>query len=729
MKMQRWLTALMLGMCGIMMQGGHSLFARTEGTGELKKWTVEQATADRSLRPESVGLLYWGEKDPNNLFYSYDNKVLCFNAKSLKTDTLLRLADFEALKAQYAPDAPPLTALPEIVGMRKNCMVLHYENGYYIWTYDDNKVRLYTSMPAQATNFSYNSMEGHSAFTQDNNLYVVKDGVKFAVTQDSDPGIVNGQVVHRNEFGITKGVFWDPTGDKIAFYRMDETMVREAPLLGMAGTEETLEPTRYPEAGTTSHEVSVGVFDLDTYKTVFLKPCFDTNPYITGVTWSPDSKDIYTVQLDRAQKHLAVFCHDAATGEMKRKLFEETNPVWVEPENPVIFRPGHPDQIIWNSERNGYNHLYLYNTQGKLLKTITPDKEAWEVSEIVGCSPDGKYVYFMGTKDSPLQQNLYRVQIDNGRIKRLTKEDGTHQVRMNPLGTCFLDIYSSFDEARVTQVIDPEGNVLKKILVSKDPLAGYAKPETRVFTIKSADGVTDLYARMILPPDFDSTRQYPVIVYVYGGPHVQLITNSHLAGSPLTLQHFAQEGFIVFTVDSRGSAHRGFAFESAIHRNIGTVEVADQMKGVEYLYSLPYVDRDRIGVDGWSYGGFMTMSLKLRYPQVFKVAVAGGGVMNWAWYEVMYGERYMETPQSNPEGYEYANLLRLTDSVSGKILMIHGGKDATVLPKHSLYFIDACAQGNKSIDFFMYPNAAHGVYGPARKHLDRMIFEYFKNNL
>ncbi|MDE5703279.1 MAG: prolyl oligopeptidase family serine peptidase, partial [Bacteroidales bacterium] len=271
--------------------------------------------------------------------------------------------------------------------------------------------------------------------------------------------------------------------------------------------------------------------------------------------------------------------------------------------------------------------------------------------------------------------------------------------------------------------------VLKKILVSKDPLAGYAKPETRVFTIKSADGVNDLYARMILPPDFDSTRQYPVIVYVYGGPHVQLITNSHLAGSPLTLQHFAQEGFIVFTVDSRGSAHRGFAFESAIHRNIGTVEVADQMKGVEYLYSLPYVDRDRIGVDGWSYGGFMTMSLKLRYPQVFKVAVAGGGVMNWAWYEVMYGERYMETPQSNPEGYEYANLLRLTDSVSGKILMIHGGKDATVLPKHSLYFIDACAQGNKSIDFFMYPNAAHGVYGPARKHLDRMIFEYFKNNL
>ena len=728
MKRRNLLTGSGLCIMALMMWNPNAA-AQTATDHAPKHWTVEQATADRALRPEGVGLLYWGEKDPDNLFYSYDNKVICFNVRTQATDTILTLAHFEKLKDQYAPGTGPLKALPNILAIHRNNLVLYYDDAYYIWTYADNTVQLYTSMPATATNFSFNRIDGYSAFTQDNNLFVIKDGVKFAVTQDENPGIVNGQVVHRNEFGITKGIFWDPAGDKIAFYRMDETMVREAPLLGMAGTEETLEPTRYPEAGTTSHKVSVGVFDLNTYKKIFLKPCFDTNPYITGVTWSPDSKDIYTVQLDRAQKHLAVFCHDAATGEMKRKLFEETNPIWVEPENPVIFRPGHPDQIIWNSERNGYNHLYLYNTQGKLLKAITPDKEAWEVSEIVGCSSDGKYVYFMGTKDSPLEQQLYRVQIDNGRIKRLTKEAGTHQIRMNPTGSCFVDIYSNYNEPRVTQVIDAEGNVLKKLLVSKDPLSGYAKPETRVFTIKAADGKTDLYARMILPPAFDSTRQYPVIVYVYGGPHVQLITNSHLAGSPLTLQHFAQEGFIVFTVDSRGSAHRGFAFESAIHRNIGTVEVADQMKGIEYLYSLPYVDRNRIGVDGWSYGGFMTMSLKLRYPQVFKVAVAGGGVMNWAWYEVMYGERYMETPQNNPAGYDYANLLNLTDSVSGKILMIHGGKDATVLPKHSLYFIDACAQSGKQIDFFMYPNAAHGVYGPARKHLDRMIFEYFKNNL
>lgn len=748
---RQWLIGVVL-CAGVLMQGLTPVWAvkpprhanttktevkeaetKEEPKDTLKRFTVEQATSDPALRPKSIGRLrFWDEADVDKIYYTYDNKIISFNARTLVTDTILTIEDCNRLQAQYMPDAPPLTVLPEVAGIRADDMLFKSEvgrHGYFLWRRSTNEVKMLASIPIRAQNFSYDYKTGHSAFTLDNNLFVLKEGIKFAVTKNSNPGIVNGQSVHRNEFGIKGGIFGNATGDKMAFYRMDETMVRKAPLLEMSGEEEQVNPIRYPEAGQTSHEVSVGVFDFHNYKTIFLEPCYDTNPYITGVTWSPDSKEIYTVQLNRAQNHLAVFCHNAHTGKMVRKLFDETSPIWVEPENPIIFRPGHPDQFIWNSKRSGYNHLYLYNTQGKLLKAITPDKEEWEVSSMVSCSPDGQYIYFMGTKDSPLQQNMYRVEIETGKVKRITQADGTHQMRMNVAGTYFLDIYSNFNEPQVTQIIDNEGNVIKKILVSDDPLAAYSKPQTRVFTIKAADNKTDLYARMILPPDFDSTKKYPVIVYVYGGPHVQLITNSYLAGSALTLQHMAQNGFIVFSVDSRGSAHRGFAFESAIHRHLGTVEVADQMKGIEYLYSLPYVDSSRIGVDGWSYGGFMTMSLKLRYPNVFKVAVAGGGVMNWAWYEVMYGERYMGTPQNNPEGYEYANLLHLADSVSGKVLMIHGGLDDTVLPKHTLYLVDACVKKGKAIDFFLYPNAAHGVVGPSRTHLNRMIFEYFQHNL
>lgn len=699
---------------------------------DLKKWTIEQITTDPSLRPEAYRWAYWDKDSFSSLFYQWKNSIIRIDAKTGKTDTILTLSYFNAMLKANFPELEPYKTLPAVRGVVNDEIVVFFNNGAYKWNIKTNKIELNSSIPEQAENLSYSRTSGYLVYTKGNNLHVLKDGIKIAVTKDDNPGIVNGQVVHRNEFGIKKGIFWNHEGSKFAFYRMDETKVGEAPLLKFGAEKEEVSYTRYPEAGTETHTVSVGVHDANTFKTIFLETCSKDSKepfYITGITWSEDGKEIYTVELDRAQENAHVYCFDANTGKLKRKLFDEHNAVYVEPENPVIFRPKHPNQIIWNSERSGYNHLYLYDTQGTLLKEITPSDQAWEVSSIVGCSADGKFIYFMGTKESPLQQNLYSVNIDNGQIKRISLQDGTHDITMNANGEYFFDTYSNYNTPLVSQIIDKNGKIIKKLLVSADPLQTYNKPENRIFTIKAADGTTDLYSRLILPPNFDSTKKYPVIVYVYGGPHAQLITNSYLAGSAMFLQTLAQEGFIVFTVDSRGSDRRGFLFESCIHRNLGKIEVADQMKGVDFLKTLPYVDANRIGVDGWSYGGFMTMSLKLRHPEVFKVAVSGGGVINWAWYEIMYGERYMDTPQENKEGYQYSNLLNLVDSMSSKVLMIHGGLDATVLPKNSLYFIDECIKKNKQIDFFIYPGHEHGVRGKDRVHLDNMIYEYFRDNL
>jgi dipeptidyl-peptidase-4 len=254
-------------------------------------------------------------------------------------------------------------------------------------------------------------------------------------------------------------------------------------------------------------------------------------------------------------------------------------------------------------------------------------------------------------------------------------------------------------------------------------------PEIEVGTIKSADGVNDLCYRLIKPINYNDGKKHPVLVYVYGGPHSQMVTESWMSGANLYFMFLAQQGYVVFTVDNRGTDNRGFEFESIIHRNLGVAEMADQMKGVEFVKSLPYVDANRIGVEGWSYGGFMTISLKLTHPDVFKVGCAGGPVIDWKWYEVMYGERYMDTPQENPEGYKSTSLLGKVNNLDGRLLVIHGAEDPTVVWQHSLEFIDACIKAGKLVDYFVYPHHPHNVRGADRVHLYKKMFDYYQQNL
>lgn len=550
-------------------------------------------------------------------------------------------------------------------------------------------------------------------------------GRSFTYGVESD-GVVIGKAVHRSEFGITNGLFPSPTGAKMAFYRMDERMVTEYPLYRLADTPATAQMLRYPTAGAKSHHVQVKVKDIDTDELVTIKTTGDPEQYLTNVSWTPDEKYILIAIVNRAQNHMWLNKYDAKTGDFVKTLFEEKNEKYVEPEHPALFLKSDPSKFIWWSERDGYNHLYLYDLEGKLIKQLT--KGDWIVTEYHGMSADGQMMYITATKDSPLERHLYCVNMKSGKMKNLTQTAGYHSLMANEDCTLFIDDYSSTTTPRVVRLLDGEGNLRDIITKAENPLLDYKLGDMELGKLKGKSG-EDLYYRVFKPVDFDPNKKYPVVVYLYNGPHLQLITNRWLGGANLWYQYMAQKGYIVFSIDGRGSADRGFAFESAIHRNCGEKEMEDQLTGVEWLKKQKWVDADRMGIHGWSYGGFMTTSMMSRHPGVFKAGVAGGPVIDWTLYEIMYTERYMDTPEENPEGYERTNLKNHVKNLEGKLLMIHGGQDDVVLWQHSLQYLEKAVDEGIQLDYFVYPNHKHNVRGKDRIHLYQKVSEYFFDHL
>lgn len=678
---------------------------------------------NRAIFPDRIAQLQW-IGDTENYAFAKGNAIYQVRAKR-GTETLL--FDLDMLNEKmHVNGFDSLLRIPSVTFTSDYTCQFHVGNTYYTYDFNTYSLKKDNSIPDTAENIEIDHTTAYAAFTIKNNLYYAIDGKAKQITFDENPGIVNGQTVHRNEFGISKGIFWSPTADKIAFYRKDETMVTDYPLVNIEPRIAEVENTKYPMAGMTSEEVTLGVYDLASKSTVFMNTGEPKDQYLTSVSWGPDGQFIYIGLLNRDQNHLKLNKYDAATGEFVSTLFEEMHSKYVEPENPLYFNPENNDEFIWVSERDGYNHLYLHSaTDGALIKQLTTGD--WVVTGFLGFFGDRR-VYFLGTKENPLEQNIYAVDLKTGEITRISPDHGTHNALVSNNGKLILDYYSSTDVSREYKLLDQKGKVVRVLQKDRDPLADYNLGEMTIFTISSENG-NDLYCRMIKPVDFDTSKKYPVFIYVYGGPHAQLISDSWLGGARLFLYYMAQKGFLVFTLDNHGTANRGREFEQAIFRNLGSIEVQDQMLGVEYLKSLPYVDPERIGVDGWSYGGFMTLSMMLKNPGVFKVGVAGGPVIDWKYYEVMYGERYMDTPQANPEGYENACLLNYVDDLQGKLLIIHGANDPTVVWQNSLQFLKKTIEAKKQIDYFIYPGHGHNVRGVDRSHLYEKIANYFTDNL
>jgi dipeptidyl-peptidase-4 len=700
--------------------------------GQSQKLSLEDAILNvrTTLAPENFSQIGW-VKNSNSYFYVNsrikDATLFIGDDGIVNDEKLISLSEINEKLIRIKEDT--LKTFPTINWVDE--LTFSFMIGNKEFEYNKTKYALRNSrillLPDKAEHKDIDPVSLKIAYTIDNNVYIYDKGKNIQVTHESDKNIICGSSVHRDEFGITKGTFWSPAGNKLAFYRMDQTMVADYPIINWQKKPAEVKLIKYLMAGGVSHEVTVGVFNVADSSTIFLKTGLPKDHYLTNIAWSPDEKCIYIAVLNRDQNVMQLNCYNATNGDFVKTLFEEKDSKYVEPLTPMVFVPGKNNQFIWQSQRNGFNHLYLYQTDGTLIRQLTQGD--FTVTEFKCFNKAGDKAYFMSTAYSPLNRDLYQVTIADGKVKRITQDNGVHNCLFNDVNNEFIDIFSNTVTPRKIKLLSFDGTPIKTLLTASDPLKKFQLGGMKISSVKGVSG-DQLYTRMYYPPAMDSTKKYPVIIYVYNGPHVQLITNSWQGGqSDLWFYYLAQEGFIVFTLDGRGSGNRGKNFEQAIFRNCGNAEMEDQLTGIKYLKSLPYVDTLRMGVDGWSYGGFITISLMTRYPGIFKVAVAGGPVIDWSMYEVMYTERYMDTPQSNKEGYDKSNLLNYVSNISGKLMLIHGTDDDVVVWQHSITYLKKAIELNKQVDYFVYPGHQHNVRGKERVHLMEKITDYFKTNL
>jgi len=592
--------------------------------------------------------------------------------------------------------------------------------------------------PKEAANITQ-SVTGVFAYTTGKSLYIF-DKKPVCVVESENPDITYGQSVSRNEFGIENGIFWSPDGSRLAFYRKDDSKVTDFPLLDITTRTGTLKNIKYPMNGMGSENVKLGIYDTATGRIIWCDVDeYGYDQYLTNISWSPDSRNIFIQVLDRTQKHLKLNMYRASDGSFVRTVLTENDSRYVEPLDPVRFLKGTYSFIYRTNNRDGYRNLYLCDTLGTVRRLTAVD------ADVEYLANDGHFVYYTSAEVSPVENHLFRIEVKMshrqaqrpdavskakfGKPARLTTEEGWHTISLNENCTKYIDDYSSFNVPRVTDIRSTDGKLIRNLVTSEDPLKAYKTGEVLFGTVKSADGQYDNWYRLFLPTDFDPSKKYPVVLYVYGGPHSQMVQDSWLGQVRMWEMLMAQKGYIVFVQDNRGTQNRGAEYEKAIHRQCGRNEMADQMVGINMLKSLPFVDSDRIGVHGWSYGGFMTISLMTNYPETFKVGVAGGPVIDWKWYEVMYGERYMDTEATNPDGFSQTSLINNAKNLKGKLLICQGAIDSTVVWQHSLNFVQKCIEENVQLDYFPYPCSKHNVFGIWRVHLMDKVTNYFDDYL
>lgn len=680
-----------------------------------------------NLQPKSYSAAFWGDK---LVKLSVDDAALAFNEKG-KDAGMKRLFTVEDVNA--ALDTARVGKVYNILYASfpyadRTEVLLSTSKQRFLYDWTTRKVVWQQPVTAGTQHSEFCAASKSEAYVKDWNLFVrTADGKAHQVSKDGTRQLQYGMSVHRNEFGIEKGTFFSPSGKLLAFYRMDQSMVTDFPLIDISPRVAQLAPEAYPMAGMTSHKVQVGIYNPETETTVYLQTGDPTDRYFTNIAWSPDEKTVYVIELPRTQDKAELVAYDAATGRRGAVLYTETNPKYVEPMHPIVFLPWDADKFIYQTRRDGYNHLYLMSVSGGEPKQLT--KGEFEVLQFLGFHAASKSVIIKSNEASPIRHNLYAVNLKTLKRTLLDNGRGTHRATLSAGGAWLLDRWSAPDTFRQTELVSTGG--AKSVVLQTDgtPWKDYEVPEISGGTLKAADGKTDLYYRLVKPVGFDPAKKYPAVVYVYGGPHAHNVDESWNYLMRPWEAYMAQKGYVVFVVDNRGSENRGFEFESATFRHLGEVEMEDQMKGVEFLTSLPFVDKDRLGVHGWSFGGFMTTNLMCSHPDVFKVGVAGGPVIDWKYYEVMYGERYMDTPQENPEGYERCSLLNKAKNLKGRLQIIVGLNDGTCVLQHSLAFLRACEDAGTQPDYFVYPGQEHNMMGSDMVHLHERITRYFEDYL
>ncbi len=699
-----------------------SLFIALTTQAQLKTISLEEAVMqqNRAFRADKLQGFQWIPSTTAYVYYTDTfTKMMTANTKDSKPTELLTLVD---LNKELG------TKLKNFMGtsfIDASTLLISDGGNYYTYNVTTKAGKLIQATTETQENTMFDANHTNLAFTEKNNLFFYnRNKEKITVTNETNEAIVSGQFFARNEFGIKEGIFWSPKAGYLAFYQKDQSEVADYPLLDITETPGKLQSIKYPMIGQKSEKPKVGIYNLASKKTVFISPKGNTDDYLTNLSWSPDEKYVLIAELNRGQNDMSLNVYDANTGAYVRTILNEKNDNWVEPEHEAFFPNSKSNNFVWFSEKDGFQNLYFYSIEGKLIKQLTANK--FPAREILGANTAGTEIYFSATGENPTNMLAYKVDL-KGKQTLITKDQGVHALTASTDGNWFFDEFSNHSTPSKSLLYDKSGKATT-LLVSKNKYDGYTLGSAEIKTIKAADGTTDLYTRLIKPSNFDAAKKYPVLVYVYGGPHAQMITNSYLDGANLWMYWMAEQGYLVFTVDNRGSDNRGFAFESIIHGRLGVNEMEDQLKGVEYLKSLPFVDGNRLAVHGWSFGGFMTTSLMLRKPDTFKVGVAGGPVTDWKYYEIMYGERYMDTPAENPKGFEEASTLNYVKDLKGKLLLIHGTSDDVVVMQNNFALIKKFVEAQKQVDFFAYPMHKHNVLGKDRVHLMTKVLNYIIEN-
>ncbi len=728
-------SILVAGAMGAIALAAYRLPAQT-GHKEL---TVEAIYGSPALQGTQLRAPAWS---PDGTLLSFiragaqGTELAAWDAGTGQTRVLVSTAQLDQMRAggpQRVSNATGLgrhPAPPYFWSPRGDALLFASGGNLFLFDLRAGSSRRVVSGEAELKDVKFSPDRKWASYLREHNLWVVElaTGQERQLTRGGNELLLEGELdwVYPEELDLLTAYWWAPDSSAVAYLEMDESHVTRYPLVNYLALPAPVEWESYPQAGGANPVVRVGVVDVAGGDTRWTDTGADKDVYLPRVAWLPDSKQLAIQRLNRAQNELDLLEADRATGRTST-LFEEKDRYWVNVGGDPIFLDG-GKQFLWTSERDGFRHIYLCAADGSVIRQLTQGK--WELTEVTGVDEKAGVVYFVSTEKTPLERQLYRVSLAGGAIQQVTQAAGTHTILMAPGAARFLDTYSTVTSPPRQDVIRSNGSLAATLNENRVPeLANYALSKPEFSTLQAADG-SSLYVRMITPPGFTPTKKYPVLVYVYGGPGVQTVTDSWGGANGLWLQLMAQKGYIIFTLDNRGSLHRGHAFETAIFHHFGQTEMQEQMGGVNYLKTLPYVDSARIGILGWSYGGYMTCMSMLREPGVFKAGFAGAPVTDWRQYDTIYTERYMGLPADNAEGYRDSSPVTHAAELRGKLLVAHATGDDNVHFANSLELQEAFVRADRYAEFAIYAGRGHGIHDPAAEiQLWTRVTQFFLDNL
>jgi dipeptidyl-peptidase-4 len=687
---------------------------------QAKKPVTLEALASAGARMMAPGVQAFWSPQGKRLAVIRSEKLLLHDAGTGEEKEIVNLSDLSR-QAQPYPQPEQMTwenrrvREQRIQWSQDGTKILILSGGdLFLWDESTGTAAQLTSTPVAERDPKLSPDGSKVSFRRDRDLYVLEISSKklTRLTHDSSETLWNGMLdwVYPEELDLGTAHWWSPDSSRIAYLQFDvsrEPMYPHGDFLKMAAVAE---PQRYPKAGQPNADVRVGVVPSSGGATKWMDFGETRDFLIARVHWSPDSNSVLVHRLNRVQDHLWIAAADAKTGR-SRVLIEETDPAWINITDDFRFLSG--GRILRSSEQSGFRHLYLHAPDGKMLRQLT--RGEWEVSSIACVDENSGRIFYTSTQASPLERHLYRTSLDGEAPALLSPGAGTHSIQMSPACDYYLDTFSNLDSPPRTTLHDASG---KEVRVWREPDTKIAEEyeilKTEIHRFQGADG-TVFYGRLIRPANFDPARKYPVIVSVYGGPHAQSVRNAW-AGGINWEQVMAHKGFVIWQMDNRGSAGRGHRFEAALYRRLGKQELADQLEGIRYLTSLGFIDPQRIGVQGWSYGGYMTLYCLLHAPDVFKAGAAGAAVTDWRNYDTIYTERYLGLPSENEQGYRDSSPVHLAANLKGRLLLIHNIEDDNVLFANALQMMNALQQAGKPFETLIYPQKSHGLMGRASQH-------------